>query len=164
MYNCCWRTCFAEGIDQTQPALSFQIVLACCRYIPILPMVLVNGAEGIGTGWSTSIPNYSPRAIVANLQRLLQGQEVEPMNPWYQGFKGSIEEIPSKTSGKSYAVNGIINQVNSVVLKLSLYANMHPCRPVKHAQDMCRCVGWGLETLRAPQSGQQYLHEGCRRE
>ncbi len=30
-------------------------------YIPILPMVLVNGAEGIGTGWSTKIPNYNPR-------------------------------------------------------------------------------------------------------
>jgi DNA topoisomerase-2 len=25
-------------------------------YIPTLPMILVNGAEGIGTGWSTSIP------------------------------------------------------------------------------------------------------------
>jgi len=32
-------------------------------YVPILPLVLVNGAEGIGTGWSTSIPNYCPRAI-----------------------------------------------------------------------------------------------------
>ncbi len=30
-------------------------------YIPILPMVLVNGADGIGTGWMTKIPNYNPR-------------------------------------------------------------------------------------------------------
>ena len=29
-------------------------------YVPILPLVLVNGSEGIGTGWSTSIPCYSP--------------------------------------------------------------------------------------------------------
>ena len=35
------------------------------RYMPILPMVLVNGSEGIGTGWSTFIPNYNPRDIVA---------------------------------------------------------------------------------------------------
>ena len=41
------------------------------RYVPILPAVLINGAEGIGTGWSTSIPNYSPRDVVANLLRLL---------------------------------------------------------------------------------------------
>ena len=29
-------------------------------YLPIIPMVLVNGAEGIGTGYSTKIPNYNP--------------------------------------------------------------------------------------------------------
>lgn len=38
-------------------------------YAPVLPLVLVNGAEGIGTGWSTSIPNYNPRDIVVNLMR-----------------------------------------------------------------------------------------------
>jgi len=32
--------------------------------MPIVPSVLVNGAEGIGTGWSTSIPNYNPRDLV----------------------------------------------------------------------------------------------------
>jgi len=48
-------------------------------YIPIIPMVLVNGAEGIGTGWSTKIPNYNPREIVTNIKRMLDGQEPEPM-------------------------------------------------------------------------------------
>ena len=33
-------------------------------YVPILPMILVNGAEGIGSGWSTFVPNYNPREIV----------------------------------------------------------------------------------------------------
>ncbi|KAJ1559192.1 DNA topoisomerase 2, partial [Cladochytrium tenue] len=28
------------------------------KYMPILPMILVNGSDGIGTGWSTSVPNY----------------------------------------------------------------------------------------------------------
>jgi DNA topoisomerase-2 len=37
-------------------------------YLPILPLVLVNGAEGIGTGWSTSIPCFNPREIVENLK------------------------------------------------------------------------------------------------
>lgn len=44
-------------------------------YMPILPMVLVNGAEGIGTGWSTRIHNYNPREIVENLKRMLRGEE-----------------------------------------------------------------------------------------
>ena len=34
-------------------------------YMPIIPMVLVNGAEGIGTGWSSKVPNYDPREIIA---------------------------------------------------------------------------------------------------
>ena len=33
-------------------------------YLPIIPMVLVNGSEGIGTGYSTTIPNYNPVDIV----------------------------------------------------------------------------------------------------
>jgi DNA topoisomerase-2 len=37
-------------------------------YLPIIPMILVNGAEGIGTGWSTSIPCYNPREIVLNIR------------------------------------------------------------------------------------------------
>ena len=48
-------------------------------YMPIIPMVLVNGAEGIGTGWSTKIPNYDIRTIVDNLKRLIDGQEPRPM-------------------------------------------------------------------------------------
>jgi len=44
-------------------------------YCPVLPMVLVNGAEGIGTGYSTYVPNYNPRAIVSNLKRMINGME-----------------------------------------------------------------------------------------
>jgi DNA topoisomerase-2 len=84
------------------------------RYLPILPMVLVNGAEGIGTGWSTYIPNYNPRDIVANLRRLLAGEEVVTMQPWYRGFRGTIQETPSKTAGKSYSVYGTVAQVRSL--------------------------------------------------
>jgi hypothetical protein len=34
------------------------------RYVPIIPIVLVNGAEGIATGWSTSIPMYNPFDVI----------------------------------------------------------------------------------------------------
>jgi DNA topoisomerase-2 len=47
--------------------------------MPIIPMVLVNGADGIGTGWMTKIPNYNPREIVNNLKRMLNDEEPEPM-------------------------------------------------------------------------------------
>lgn len=48
-------------------------------YIPILPMILVNGAEGIGTGWSSRIPNYDVREIVSNVHRMLNGEDPLPM-------------------------------------------------------------------------------------
>lgn len=48
-------------------------------YIPIIPMVLVNGAEGIGTGWACKIPNYDPREIVNNINRMLNHQDPLPL-------------------------------------------------------------------------------------
>ena len=42
-------------------------------------MVLVNGTEGIGTGWSTKIPNHDVREVVANCKRFINGQELKPM-------------------------------------------------------------------------------------
>lgn len=42
-------------------------------YVPLIPMVLVNGADGIGTGWSTKIPNHNPREIVENIRRMIAG-------------------------------------------------------------------------------------------
>ncbi|CAN8003376.1 unnamed protein product, partial [Ixodes hexagonus] len=62
-------------------------------YVPILPMVLVNGAEGIGTGWSTKIPNYNPREILQNLRRMIAGDEPKPMKPWFKNFKGTVEQV-----------------------------------------------------------------------
>lgn len=69
-------------------------------------MVLVNGAEGIGTGWSTSVLNYNPRDIVDNLKRLMNGEEQVPMHPWYRGFKGSMTEVVNKNGAKSYICSG----------------------------------------------------------
>merc|ERR1740123_1590875 len=60
-------------------------------YVPIIPMVLVNGASGIGTGWSTDVPNYDPLVIIENLRLYMQSKKMKPMRPWYRGFKGTIE-------------------------------------------------------------------------
>ncbi len=69
-----------------------------CRYAPIIPMVLVNGSEGIGTGWSSFVPNYNPRDIVANLHHLLKDEPMEPMHPWYKGFK--VQQAQTLYSGR----------------------------------------------------------------
>lgn len=54
-------------------------------------MILVNGCDGIGTGWSTSIPNFNPRDIISNIRRHINNQKLEEMQPWYSGFGGTIQ-------------------------------------------------------------------------
>ncbi|KAF7488976.1 DNA topoisomerase 2-beta [Sarcoptes scabiei] len=71
-------------------------------YVPIIPMVLVNGAEGIGTGWSTKVPNYNPRELVANIRRMMAGQELKSMKPWFKGFTGTIEQLDTQR----FVING----------------------------------------------------------
>jgi len=83
-------------------------------YIPIIPMILVNGSEGIGTGYSTNIPCYNPTEIIANLNKLINSNgeaELDPMVPWYRGFKGTIElEEPGR-----YLTTGLYKRVlNSI--------------------------------------------------
>nr|XP_043611251.1 DNA topoisomerase 2 [Erigeron canadensis] len=77
-------------------------------FMPIIPMVLVNGSEGIGTGWSSFIPNYNPRDIIVNLRRLLNGEAMVPMDPWYKWFKGTIQRTASKETG--YTTIGIMEE------------------------------------------------------
>ncbi|XP_006971875.1 DNA topoisomerase 2-alpha isoform X2 [Peromyscus maniculatus bairdii] len=84
-------------------------------YIPIIPMVLINGAEGIGTGWSCKIPNFDVREVVNNIRRLLDGEEPLPMLPSYKNFKGTIEELASN----QYVINGEVAILNSTTIEIS---------------------------------------------
>ena len=62
-------------------------------YAPIIPMCLVNGAEGIGTGWSTSIPCYSPLDICKNIRNRLRNKKgnFARMAPWFKSYSGVLE-------------------------------------------------------------------------
>lgn len=62
-------------------------------YIPIIPMILVNGTAGIGTGFSTKIPPYNPLDIIDNLKLLIKNKPLNKMDPWWQGFKGTVNKI-----------------------------------------------------------------------
>ena len=84
-------------------------------YIPILPMVLVNGADGIGTGWMTKIPNFNPREIVENIRRLMRGKDVKPMVPWYKNFRGEIQPLDHQR----FVVNGEIASLSDNKLEIT---------------------------------------------
>jgi len=62
-------------------------------YAPIIPMVLVNGSKGIGTGFSTDIMCYNPLDIIDYLKDKLNdiNTGVKIFKPYYEGFKGKIQ-------------------------------------------------------------------------
>jgi DNA topoisomerase-2 len=66
-------------------------------YAPIIPMVLVNGSKGIGTGFSTDIMCYNPLQIIDYLKNKLLGIEDDEIDfiPYYEGFKGNITKLAS---------------------------------------------------------------------
>jgi DNA topoisomerase II len=65
-------------------------------YYPIIPMVLVNGMVGIGTGFSTNIPQFNPLDCSKNIKRKLNGEPYFAMKPFYRGFTGKIKKIEEK--------------------------------------------------------------------
>jgi DNA topoisomerase II len=71
-------------------------------YLPIIPMILVNGSSGIGTGYSTDIPCYNPKEIIDIILKLLENENYNyTLNPWYKNFKGQIVNV-----GDSYSSIG----------------------------------------------------------
>ena len=64
-------------------------------YVPIIPMVLVNGTKGIGTGFSTEIMCYNPKDIIGYLKNKLNGITSDHIEffPYYEGFTGEITKI-----------------------------------------------------------------------
>lgn len=59
-------------------------------YVPVIPMVLVNGTEGIGTGFSCYVPPFNPDDIRENILNHVNGKEIKKMKPWFKGFKGRV--------------------------------------------------------------------------
>ena len=78
-------------------------------------MALVNGVEGIGTGWSTNIPMYNPKDIIRVLENKLSDKRSNRIHPWYKGFKGEVIEIENG----NYVTRGIFNRVNTSTLSIN---------------------------------------------
>ena len=77
-------------------------------YAPAIPMVLVNGSKGIGTGFSTDVMPHNPLHIIAYIRALLKEdtQQHRPViEPYFKGFKGTIKNISTETPPK-YLIKG----------------------------------------------------------
>jgi DNA topoisomerase-2 len=81
-------------------------------YVPIIPMILVNGGKGIGTGFSTDILSYSPEKLIEYLQAKLNNVLIDDgevkFEPSYRGFMGSCQALDEKR----YIVKGVYQKLN----------------------------------------------------
>lgn len=85
-------------------------------YIPIIPMILVNGVNaGIGTGFSCNIPSYNPLDLVLCIKKWLENNSIyntegklllPEIKPWYNKFKGNIEKVKED----KYITTGIVEE------------------------------------------------------
>ena len=76
-------------------------------YLPVIPLLLVNGATGIGTGFSTNVLPYNPVDLVAALKWRLKGGVADlssvELTPWWYGFKGRVAPAGD---GKTWITRG----------------------------------------------------------
>lgn len=78
--------------------------------------MLINGIEGIGTGWSTNIPQYNPRHLVEAIKEKLSTEKsFEELIPWYKGFTGDIEVNPKG----GFIVRGNYNIVSEDTIEIT---------------------------------------------
>lgn len=82
-------------------------------YAPAIPMILVNGSKGIGTGFSTEVLQYNPLHIIAYVRAMLREASVADrpiIEPYFKGFKGTIQNIgapaPANAASAKYLIKG----------------------------------------------------------
>jgi DNA gyrase/topoisomerase IV subunit B len=78
-------------------------------YVPLIPMVLVNGAIGIGTGFSTTVYPYNPKEIIRNMMLILNKKTPYNLLPWFKGYKGRVDD--------QYIYGVYEKKTNSIVIR-----------------------------------------------
>ena len=87
-------------------------------YVPILPFALINGISGIGTGFSCSIPAFSPNQIIDYLRFKLRDEEPSAVGeflPYYEGFKGTIHKIDNN----KYLTKGVYEKIDNDKIRIT---------------------------------------------
>ncbi len=88
-------------------------------YLPVVPLIAINGCLGIGTGFSTNIPSYDPRQIVSLLRKRLQGS-IETLagrnlDPYFQSFTGRITR-PNDVTWRTHGLYELNDDRNIVTI------------------------------------------------
>ena len=98
------------------------VIVEPIYYAPIIPMILINGTKGIGTGFSTDIMCYNPIQIIDYLEGKLKNSSSSIMKtlliqPYYQGFKGTI--YPCDDQCNKYVIKGCYEILGNDKIRIS---------------------------------------------
>ena len=74
--------------------------------MPVVPTLLLNGAHGIGTGWSTTVHKYHPLEVVDNVCAHLHGQPMKPLTPWCRVSRPDRREAFERGGGADGSAAG----------------------------------------------------------
>lgn len=84
-------------------------------FLPIIPMFLVNGMSGIGSGYSTSTPCHCVKSILTALRSLLQGEDPQTIKPYWNGYKGDT----GYTEEGRYYCRGLYKKISSGAINIT---------------------------------------------
>jgi DNA topoisomerase-2 len=86
------------------------------HYVPIIPMILINGSKGIGTGFSTDIMCYNPLQIIDYIMIVIaNGSSKSNIQPYYEGFKGTITSI----NEHKYLIKGTYDVISEKQVRIT---------------------------------------------
>lgn len=94
-------------------------------YIPIIPTVLINGAVGIGTGWSTNIPMFNPFDLISKTSEAIINYPNKPLinlKPWYRNYKGKTFDTDSGWIfvGNVTKVSSYVYEIDEIPVNMSI--------------------------------------------
>lgn len=86
-------------------------------YLPILPNVLINGADGMATGHACYILQYNPNDLKKYILNILkQRKQNVKLIPWFKGYTGDV--VRSDETGQ-VTITGKFEKVNSTTIKIT---------------------------------------------
>lgn len=85
-------------------------------YAPLIPLVLVNGAQGTGTGHACTIMQYNPDDIRDACIRAVDGKKLKPLTPFFSGFSGTVERNPENYQ---VVITGKLEVINTTTIHVT---------------------------------------------
>lgn len=80
-------------------------------YVPVIPMILVNGSEGVSSGFAQKILARNPKSIVKYILNVLSGKPIRKdwLMPYYNGFAGTIR-LDDPLDLDRWTVSGVVER------------------------------------------------------